>query len=483
MFKRIPVSYFSGFKDVYFSMIDFMQEVGFTIISTNAKHLFDNISTIEEVYVLQDPNTIHKLCLAYYNQTNEVQDPAHPNSSSAKINITKPKIVLFIIDEYDNNANIYNQVGFTRRMSDDDGAVGVGIYDAIYYNRTNLCDLVCIYINKSLIFIYTPLDCYIFSHIFNDADPTGGHILFYGNFTKYHLGYNKDDILSFGIMCGVEYYGQKLDMRIDYSSSVAFYKVMGLVYCNPEATNSRGDNYWFAWTDINKRKYADAPPKYPPPLLTSFDGCSYTDIFGVPNYNGLYKDIAIRHKSMLNNTLSNSSILLPLVVYGMREPKVLNNWSAIGETKLINLTDLSHISSGEMFIDTSYEKDMHKYFVFPAMMDSNSINGNFIGIAVEVWAKENLLYSQSQDYLTINLEDSFRNFDRFEIVYEGNNEVEWTYDDLVAVFDTDGVFNLTKDENNKCMVYGLKNEDGESREYRFTCSESCEIISITGYRE
>ena len=42
---------------------------------------------------------------------------------------------------------------------------------------------------------------------------------------------------------------------------------------------------------------------------------------------------------------------------------------------------------------------------------------------------------------------------------------------------------LTKDDSNKCMVYGLRNGDGESTEYRFTCSEGCEIISITGYRE
>jgi hypothetical protein len=223
------------------------------------------------------------------------------------------------------------------------------------------------------------------------------------------------------------------------------------------------------------------------PMWTSFDNYGFNRIDleekAIPLYYDFFANTYPRDKTMFGSMLNNTSILMPLIVYGMREPNVLHNWSAIGETKLINLVDMSHMHSGEVFIDTGIEEDYHKYFVFPVNLIYTGMLHTYLGIAVEIEAKEKLLHSQSQDYLTINLEDSFRNFDRIEIIYEGNNEVEWTYDDLVAVYDTDGVFNLTKDENNKCMVYGLKNEDGESREYRFTCSESCEIISITGYRE
>jgi hypothetical protein len=128
--------------------------------------------------------------------------------------------------------------------------------------------------------------------------------------------------------------------------------------------------------------------------------------------------------------------------------------------------------------------DYHKYFTFHCF-DSSQISTcyTFLGLAIEIEAKEDLLHSQSEDYLTINLNDRFRNFDRIEVVYGDNKEIEWQYDDLKAVYDTEGIFNLTKDDDERCLVYGLKNTDGKSTEYRFTCLESCKIISITGYRE
>ena len=476
MYKRIPATYFNSFDDVYFSVIEFMQECGFSVIDSNALNLFDNNTYVINSYVLQDPNTIHKLCVVLYRDNSNVES-----------------ICFFAFDDYDNSKFIYEQQNIIHVNGVETSVSGVVLFDSFEESkkRLNRSDLICVYINKSLMFVYVPTNCYVYSHIFSPIDEygaVGGHMVFYGNFTKYHIGYDKDVIFMFSTMtyCLCTVVADEININVNpvaqSNNEKMTNKIFSLLWLHPEASYTVGSNNWAFWGDLTHNYYLQNVGKCPPPLMTTFDYSS-SDKFEVPKYDLFYKYNFSRDRSLLVSQLNNISILMPLVNYIMREPKVLENWSAVGETKLVNLIDLSYINSGEVFIDTGIERDYHRYFVFPAFNDWYKDIHNFIGLAIEIEAKEKLLHSQSQDYLIINLEDSFRNFDRIEIVYEGNNEVEWTYDDLVAVFDTDGVFNLTKDENNKCMVYGLKNEDGESREYRFTCLESCEIISITGYRE
>lgn len=497
MYKRIPATYFDSCEEVFYSMIDFMVECGFSTISIGNTSIIDlGVTTnVKDIAVMQDPNTIHKLVLILKQE-----------DITSNKNEKNYYIAVFIIDELINGVKLYSQgniATYYKQPTDSDfyacGAcfflypqVGAGEWSESKLNRY---DLVCIYNNKSLIFIYVPTKCYIYSHIYSYKSPlegwaTGGSILFYGNFTKYHISDITDCVMLFSSDCGSEFGIPRGGTQTSFDELYYVYGTRnilvnnyGIVYCHPEASYNIGNNCWFVYNTFTNNTSVNNHVGYnPPPLLTSFDyyptTCRLVDYFG--SFNGTVPRDKMKTESLLNNI----SYLQPLIVYGMREPRILENWSAIGESKLINYIGMSHISSGDVFIDTSIEEDYHKYFVFPCYSNGrDSIQYTFTGLAVEIWAKENLLKEQSDDNLTVWLNDTFRNFDRIEIVYEGNNEVEWTYDDLVAVFDTDGVFNLTKDENNKCMVYGLKNEDGESREYRFTCSESCEIISITGYRE
>lgn len=495
MYKRIPASRFDSLRDVFFCMIDFMQECGFSTVSTNAKHLFYNISDVFECYVLYDSYANHNLCFIYYNEWG-LSDYEN--------------IALFVFDNYDDSKPLNEQEHVT--MLKKEGywkwsVAGVSLdFQSVFIKRINVSDLVCMYINKSLIFVYVPTNCYIYSHIYNDRYASGGGIIFYGNFTKYHLGYRDDTILCFS---NRPYSMFQLDSEGRYRLSMVVKDVgelKSMVFCSPEASNTKGDNFWFVGLPP-VAIYTRVPPKDPPVISTSFGlKIDNQSIFSVPDYSVLWLYTDARHKSFLGSTINNTSVLLPLVVYGMREPYVLHNWSAIGESKLVNLIDMSHISSGEIFIDNGIEKDLHKYFVFPALHDGQGIefpkgdeeeedeedgpqeykyeNGmySFTGIAVEIWAKEYLLKEQLDGDLIILLNDSYRNFDRIVIEYSGG-VVEWLYDDLNDLYDTSGIFNLTKDDNNKCMVYGLRNENGESTEYRFTCSESCRIISIIGYRE
>ena len=312
-------------------------------------------------------------------------------------------------------------------------------------------------------------------------------MLFYGNFTKYHLGYAKDDIFTFGIMmrveCSYNENGDEILITADRIGSYDFVYVFGLVYCSPEASYRIGNNKWFSWSNLSSNGFLSNKGKCPPPLLTSFDNVSTDSRFAVPNYRGLYIDSFSRCKNKCGSTLSNLSVLMPLVVYGMREPKVLKNWSAIGETKLVNMIDMSHIHSGELFIDTSIELDYHRYIAFPAMLDFYKEKHSFLGIAVEIDAKEDEFKNQSNDFLNILLKDTYRNFDRLAIKYDDDYEVEWAYDELDNLFNSSGVFNLTKNQEHRCMVYGLGNTDGSSTEFKFNCLEGCKINSIIGYRE
>lgn len=513
MYKRIPATSFDTFSDIYYEMINFMQECGFSIIATGATQLFTLSDKIKDVYILQDPNSSHKLCLVLHTKGDKFSSALYKDKIY-EIADSGGRIALFIFDEYYNDKYIHEQGNIAKRDGRDDIAVGLGFFDNHDNNnqRRDVCDLICIYNHMSLIFIYVPTNCYVYSHIYDNEKSCGGHMLYYGNFTKYHFGYDKNVVCAFSTMCKSEagvarnIRDKEFDANIDppedpesivvwtnmfTTSNVLDTNIYGLLYCDPEATYTVGENHWFSWNNLRYNDFLELANtgRATPPLSSSFDICNEGNKLKVVNYVNLYINTLVREKSMFGNTLNNVSVLLPLIIYGMHEPKVLYNWSAIGENKLINMIDMSHLSSGDIYIDTSIEKDLHRYFVFPCFLDymdkkqSSEHLHMFLGLAIEIEAKEDLLHSQSEDYLTINLNDRFRNFDRIEVVYGDNKEIEWRYDDLEAIYDTEGIFNLTKDDDERCLVYGLKNTDGKSTEYRFTCSESCKIISITGYRE
>ena len=482
MYKRIPVSYFNSSTDIFFAVLDFMKDCGMTVISTNAKHLQRNMSGSVLAYVLYDSYYEHYIYLMLNYSFTEGQSVQ--NRADA--------ISLYVADGYNSSKDILEQEGIAKTIFEyNDNLLSVvhGAALTINYDEfshsceepENINDLTCIYNNKSIIFVVSNNNTY--KHMYGGKHSS---LLFYGCNTNYHLNnYQKRNVLCFSLpyysKTGYIQEAETPDVfRIDI---IGNYQVYGLFYAEPEASYTIFNNNWFSYDGAT---VALSPPLLAPSdLKSSFEKTDSYGSYRLVDYADISSNNSTKGVTRLGNNMNFSSYLIPIIFYGQREPRVLGNYSPILETKLVNLVDTSFISNGKIFIDTGIEHDYHKYFVFEYGLSSLGSLSRIIysGVAIEIEAKEKLLYSQSSDYLTINLEDSFRNFDRFEIVYEGNNEVEWTYDDLVAIFDTDGVFNLTKDENNKCMVYGLKNEDGESREYRFTCSESCKIISITGYRE
>lgn len=516
MYKRIPNTCINSNIDVYNEVVQFLADCAFVSVYCDVSVLLPNFLGVM-CSVFKDKLSNHYICIF------------------ARENLG---VYITILDNYDSSKVLYEQLNVPFKGS----RIGNASHSIFCcgYSYSIYDDLICLYNNGMLMFILTPTKCNIYNK-WGAYSTSITKIFGVGRFTKYMVDY-EDCIFIFsngeyhtvsliqpfdpdtGEPSGEPFYSVTYEyIAPDYKRTIngeytppsfpnvgVFMHLYVCVFCNPEARYTLFDKHWYVcdlyykiqsdydkdvWTYGNVDKFA----------ITSFDTPLH-NFYPRDNYpppSKEYKKIELprfdidcgsfsKYKRTIANTLNNSSILLPLVVYVLREPMILNTWSAIGENRLINLIDMSHIGLGDIYIDTD-DNNYHKYFI----VDFNSSDGvnapadfayyefdhDFLGLAIEIEAKEKLLHSQSQDYLTINLEDSFRNFDRIEIIYEGNNEVEWTYDDLVAVFDTDGIFNLTKDENNKCMVYGLKNEDGESREYRFTCSESCEIISITGYRE
>lgn len=517
MYKRIPATCFDTYEDVYNAVENFISEAWSTPVSYPG--LFNN--TIKYT-VFHDPFSNHYLAIALHNDN---------------------KISFYVFNG--------GKVGSIDEMNDiptyderDGTATGVAIELCPQY--TGRADLICIYTAKCIIICYAPVDCNLYSHIYSYSYLNRCQLFFYGQFTKYHRqffdydtyrfdGIN-DVICVFSNLCSRSIYGNitanYIDKFFDYENYdeklPSEYKMrneyrrgVGLVYCHPEATHDLKENTWFIWQNIYewyyklnfKYKYEEEleeegetvlhdMSKILPALVTSFDtfpdNISHSGINAeVPHVPNYYPMLPQKERSSIRSgsILNNSSVLLPLIFYGVREPKKLNTWSAIGETKLINLVDMRYVTSGDIFIDTGIDKDLHRYIVLPMFnlnnppldeYDTEDVDNTYeysLGVAIEIEAKEDLLHSQSEDYLTINLNDRFRNFDRIEVVYGDNKEIEWRYDDLNVIYDTEGIFNLTKDVDERCLVYGLKNTDGESTEYRFTCSESCKIISITGYRE
>lgn len=484
MYKRYPTTYFDGDSvRVYFAMLEFMQECGFTLISGNDLNLFYGLARY--VYVLQDPNTNHNVCLILHDS---VENNVDPGDGSYVVPSGGYKIAMYVFDDYDNDLGIIEQNHIAKRARDKD-ELGNLNYEplGVGFSYVEGADLICIYTNRSLRFIYVPIDCYTYSHIWGSSNAAPTYFLFYGNFTDYHTGYNEEIVCFLGVgtsrISYDKYYNPHLLTAMEVNDLASG------VFCYPEASNVINDNFWFAWFDSRAIKNApfDKIRGIPPACNTSFyyysSSATSVDSTEIPAYRNLWKYQTAKFKTLMGSTVNNTSVVLPLIVYGLREPKILKTWSAIGETKLVNLVDISHMHNGEVVINNGIEEDYHKYFVSTAFQ--SGLEHKYLGFAFEISAKEPLLKKQSEDNLTVWLNDTYRNFDWIEIeFYICGVKPKWTYDRLNPLLESDAIFDLNSCmESHQCMVYGLKNENGSTTEYKLTFSKCIKIKSITGYRE
>lgn len=483
---------FTSITDVYDCVYNFMLECNFAISVPNAFSLFSSSSGVLKADVLQDPYYNHKVCICCTNRY----------------------IAMFVFDGYA-GGYIYDQINIPKGNRNDKTAWGAAIKVGVYANTTapltpiGKCNyLFCSYTNKTLIISYCPIDCNLYSHCCDSYTKNGVHTLFYGNFTRYHVQYDRDVVFLFSTD-GCCLADSKNALALDLITTTAYSFISGFVYCKPEASNDIYDHTWyFSRQYYNFEKFDSkgrslgiknsytyfADDGYTSlPLITSFDNLlipvnlkidgNYADYLDIPYYFNLFRTYTARVKTLLASTLNNTSVLLPLIVYGYREPRVLKNWSAIGETKLVNLIDMSHISPGEVFIDNGVDKDYHKYITFPINLTNWGIRYSFVGLAIEIYAEEELLKEQDIENNIIWLNDSYRNFDRLKIIYEDNYKTEWTYDIINPLIESKNPFNLTKDSNYVCMVEGSGNDDTDIIEYKLIYTQSCKINSIIGYRE
>lgn len=62
----------------------------------------------------------------------------------------------------------------------------------------------------------------------------------------------------------------------------------------------------------------------------------------------------------INKTANNNSLILPMIFYCKRDPKDVDNWSAIGQCDVVNFINTYNISDGRIY-QTSYDRDVPEF--------------------------------------------------------------------------------------------------------------------------
>ena len=258
------------------------------------------------------------------------------------------------------------------------------------------------------------------------------------------------------------------------------------------------------------------------------------DSIELPTYKNIISKSTVDQGRSVN-TLNGISLVMPIYIMVLRDPKVLNSYSSIGFTEFVSYVNMLHLSSGSThpieFSLTNTVGDYQSFALYRRRIDVRYLNiepnrtqrlgfNGYNGLAVKqfeeeqqlvdwgylyykngqitvksIWNRDTGIYAYKGDIVfkkelptgMIQLVNDYTYYDRIKIEYTDKdgltiNTCVWSVGELKARFDANTTFDLLKGEYGSNYINITPNNTTYDVRTQWLISDAtCGVINIYGY--